>query len=492
MKNILAYCLTFSVFTGICAPVFAVNYDLNSDTVVENGESMQGGAISINQSLTITNHGLITGAMNVCNNCDLYIENTGTFNASVILGTSSTLTQVIKNDNDITTLGNVGANYSVLITDTTSTLNWNDIVSNSGNATTYKLKDAQIQMNSIVSANNVDISDRVIVYTNIVPNSDVAIFRNISGTGVVRVVSTNLDALYLTDQYMSGSDLYVRAIRTTDYARVLNNNTGIFLNHLRTVAPDDKLLAQLDSATTFDEFNHIMSKSVRIHPIQMMQSVKTLYSHKMAETMYIAHDYGFGIMPVVVFSDEMSAMGVEPYLNVNLSEDLDMKIFGGVFGLKYSDDINSYGTMSYGVGADVKYSLSSNNFARLYGGLNLSSFDTGLVFDGNTSTENPTGWSGYLIGELGHRFDFGNEYYITPFVLLGGDWATILNSDETNYYVGTGGDVGFNFEFDGLRYDYAFRGVGRSDGAIGGELKCSIDDNVGMSYHIGLNAKFNF
>jgi hypothetical protein len=430
------------------------------------------------------------------------------YNAPVLLGSGAKVVQLIKNESDITKLQNINADYIVQIQDTTDVLSWDSIINNTNGATQYKLENASIHANNIVSVNNVSVKGDVVVYVDVPADLDIVLFTNFSSTGTVNIVPTNLDALHLMDKYTVGGDMHIRAIRSNDYARALNNNMGVFLNDLRNVAPDDTLLLRLDATNSLEDFNGIMSQSVRLYPIRMMQSIKTIYSHKMLETMHIAHDYGLGVQPITIFSGNMRTIGFEPYLNVNIDDDFHLKIFGNVFNIKYSDDMNSYDAISYGLGADLVYSLPSDNFIRTYGGLNLSSFDSGLVFDGNGGTMNPSGCSGYFVGEFGHKFNL-DKYYITPFVMGGGEYATLLNTDDLDYYLGIGTDTGFHFVFDGFRYDYIARAMLRSDGGVGADIKISIwslmdsagaglrggifyDDLLGASYHVALDTKFNF
>jgi len=510
LLTILAFYVASVMYESAFADITPQDYNLSgAGKTVEFGETLYGGTINIANTLTIINHGSVYGTINVCDNCDLYVENTNSFNASVNLGNNSTITQVIKNADDITSLGTIGVDYSVWVKDTADTLNWNDILNNTSGATKYKLEHAEIYVNNIGITDNVVVDGDVIVYVDIPANSDVILFTNLYENAPITVLPTTSDSLYVFEPYNVSGALHIRTIRSNDYARILNNDTGLFLNNLRNIEPDDALLSQLDSAKTVGDLNRVMDKSVKIHPIKMMHSVKTIYSHEMLETMHIARNDGMGIMPKILFSDGLRAIGVQPYLNINPYDDLHVKLSGNIFNLKYLDDINSYTAMSYGFGADVIYDLPSDNFLRAYGGINLSTFDAGLVFDGNGATEKPHGISGYLVGEFGHRFDIDEGYYISPFVMLGGDYATILNTDDLDYYVGTGGDVGFNFEFDGFRYDYAARGIVRSDCGIGAELNISIwsladsagaglragafyDDVFNTSYHIALDAKFNF
>jgi hypothetical protein len=300
----------------------------------------------------------------------------------------------------------------------------------------------------------------------------------------------------------------VRTVRSGDYGRILNNSSGRFLNFLRDKSPDDKLLNKLDKAKTMSELKHIMSESVRLNPIKLMQPIKTLYGHKMLEIMHIDDGATFGLMPYGVFSDDMVLYGVGPRISTKISDDLHLTISGYVSELEYSDDINEYGGMSYGAGIDIVGNLYSDNFVRVYGDVGFSNFDTGLVLDSNGATKNPTGISGYVVGEFGHRFNVG-EYYVSPFVMTGSDYTEVLNDDEFELYAGIGANAGFNIVIDGLRYDYAARSIVRSDGGVGVSLNMSVwsaldaagadlsvgtfyDDQMGLSYSVSINGKFNF
>ena len=494
----------------VITDVYIYDYSTDKDTItIMEGGGFDNVDFSITNSAHITNNGIISGSVTVCAGCDVYIENRGTYNATAILGTGATITQVIKNANDITELSNIGVGYNVLVTDTTNALNWDDIIDKTTGVVGFTLANAKIQMNQIVNVNNITLNGESFIYTNTIPNTDTLLFSNVSGDGVVYVVPDNLDALYSTETYRVTNNMYVHLVRSTDYARILNNDTGRFLNFLREKSPNDKLLDQLDSAKNFRELKHIMSKSVRVHPINLMRPLRVVYSHKTLETMHIDDDDGLGLMPFSVFSNDMVMSGVSPSANIKLSNNLHLKLFWHLASLKYSDDINEYSGMSYGTGVDLIYNLPSNNFMRAYGGFDFSSFDTGLVFNGNKVAKNPYGYSGFLVGEFGHRFDFDGEYYISPFATMGGDYATILNDDDLNSYIGVGSDIGFSTEFDGLRYDYAARGIVRSDGGIGLELNMSAwsimdaagidlrvgtfyDNILGASYSVSLNGKFNF
>ena len=312
------------------------NWDLYNDTTITQLGGFIDGTVSVHNSLKIINNGLLTSTLSVDNNRDLQIQNTnlGTFNTNVVLGTSSTVTQVIHSASDITELTGIGVGYGVLIADTTDILNWTNIVGVTSGATGFTLKDAEIRINDISGINNVTINNDVIVYTNTIPNSDTLLFANVSGDGNVYVVPDNLDSLYSVETHRVGADMFIHLVRSTDYARVLNNDTGRFLNILREKSPSDKLFKKLDSAKTVGELNRVISKSVKTNPIKLMQPVRMMYSHKMLETMHIEDDTNLGIALFSVFSDDIFSIGLRPNTNIKISDDLRVKISGYVSGIR--------------------------------------------------------------------------------------------------------------------------------------------------------------
>jgi len=517
MERYARFCWVFGAL--VCLPCFATTDIVTvqksgdrymiQDTIIEPGGSFVDGTIYIQNSLNIINNGQITSALNVCNNCNVFIENTGVYAATATLGTNATITQVIKNAADVTTLTNIGeGNYGVLIQDTANTLNWNTIKNTTIGANKFVFDNAKLEIASIESISNVGINNNVFVYTHDVINTDTLLFSNVSGDGVVYVISDNLDVMYELETYKVTNSIFVRTVRSGDYGRILNNGAGRFLNQLRIDLPEDKLLNKMDKAKTMSELKHIMSRSVRLNPIKLLQPIKTLYAHKMLETMHIDDDTVFGFMPFGVFSDDMFLSGAGPRINTKISDDLHLTISGYVADLEYADEINEYTGASYGIGLDIVDNLSSDNFVRVYGDASFSHFNTGPIFNGHETKKDPNGFSGYMAGEFGHKFDV-DEYYVTPFIMVGSEYTEVLNDNVLDTYVGAGANAGFDLEIDGLRYDYMARGIVRSDGGFGVSVNVSVcsaldaagadfgvgvfyDNVLGMSYRTSINGKFSF
>lgn len=494
--------------TVINTPVYG-DYNLTSTTTITESGSFSGGVINVGNSLTIHNGGTIHSSLHICSGCEVRIQNYGTYDAPVTVDAGASFTQVITNQSDIRALSNVGLGYNVLVQDTPEALDWQDIVDNTTGATGYTLSTAKIRVDNISTIDGVKLENLVLVYTDTMPDSDVVVFSNVTGDGVVRVVYNENDSLYSVNTRRVGGDIVARIVRASDYAQVTGGKDGDFLNLLRQKSPNDKLLKRLDSANTINGFQHVMSKSVKLHPIKLMQSIETMYSHKSLEIMHIEQNDSLSIMPISIFSENLFVFGIVPSVSLNIDDDLRIKLSANVSSLKYFDDINNYSGTSYGIDVDSVYDLSDNVFVRAYGGFNFSMFDTGFVFNGSGATKNPNGISVFGAGEAGRRFSVDETTYLSPFVTLGGDYENVMRFNRYNFYAGTGVDAETCFVVDGMRYAYALRGLVRTDSIVGGDLKVSVwstidsagvdftfgalyDNDIGTSYHMSLNAKFNF
>ena len=217
----------------------------------------------------------------------------------------------------------------------------------------------------------------------------------------------------------------------------------------------------------------------------------------------------FGVEPLLIRSSDVSIMGVRPNVQFNLVDNLHMNLSAYILNIDYQDDINDFPGMSYGIGVDAQYDVSGVDFVRAYAVANQSFFDVGPVFHSGHIINNPDGATLYLGGEYAHMFKVSGNYTLTPFVMAGAEYMNIVNSGNLDTFVGAGADFGYKYEFDGLRYDYALRTFGRTDGAIGVGANISVwssfdeaganmhigtiyDNDFGISYMLSINGVFRF
>ena len=487
------------------------NYTVYEDVTINSGVLFEAHNIQIADTLLMHNFGEISGGVNVQSGRVLELQNAGTFNATVTKEGNARLVQVITDAADITNLG-LASGYDVLVRNGTN-LDLASVMQVAQNADSISVTDTTFNvgdMTGFVAPTDIALNGDIVLNFAGAPTESVLIFSNITGDNVVHVGGVGgLDVLHTLESYNVGPNLYVRTIRSTNYELIFNNDMGRFLNTLRATGVDDKLFARLDTAESFAAINDVISQSVRTNPIQLMRPIKILNVQKMLEIMHIDDATTFGIEPFLIYSSEMSLGGVRPNVIFNLSDDLHMVVSGYVLNIDYSDDINEYGGVSLGINIDGQYDVTANNFVRAHVGANMSWFDVDSVFDGMGAINNPHGASMYFGADLGHRFDFTNGIVILPFVTIGTEYFGILNTDDTNTYLGAGSDFGYKYESDGLRYGFNVRAIGRIDGNVGMGISVSLlsiidaagadaymgavySDDFGVSCRVSLNGRFQF
>ena len=469
--------------------VYLGNYALNDDVVIHQGVLFEGHNINIGDTLRIVNYGQISGGIDVCANCTTEIRNTGVFDATVSLQSGAKFIQVITANNEITNLG-LGNGYGVVVRDGTgiSLANVMQIASNANSIQFVNTRFNAGNTGGFVAPSNVKLSGDIFLNFDDVTTGSVLLFSGVSGDGTVYVDSNALDPLHVFQTYIvNGNDIYVHMVRSTDYARILNNDTGRFLNDLRASGADNKLFSNLDVAKSIGDINNILSHSIRTNPIKLMRPISMMHSHKMLEIMHTDNNMVLGVEPLLIFSSDVLMHGLRPSVEFNI-DDLYLKISGYVMDIDYSDELNEYSGFSVGLESDAQYDMLNNNFVRAHFAGGKSYFNIGPVLSDGVIVNNPDGTSVYGIGEFGHNFDINNMFKISPFVAFGGEYVGVANTNDTTIYGAGGTNIEYWYDFDGIKYKYTVRFLVRTDGTYGAGINCSvwsIMDAAGADMHMG-------
>lgn len=486
------------------------NFPLNEDTMVYSGVVLSAHDILVQNNLLLYNMGTIDGRVNVSGTYTLELMNSGTLYADVVLQNGAHLVQVISSNETATEIGSV-SNYRVSVRDGRA-LDLRRIMGVTQNADRVEFVNTTFNAGSVstfVAPNGINLCGDILLTFNDVPDGQMLLFSGATGDAVISVDSLQSDVLYAFQTYWVDDNVFVHMVRSTDYARIMNNDMGRFLNNLRAGGDDNKLFSKLDSAKSLAEINDVLSKSVRITPIKLMRPLEIMYSHKSLEIMHIDDETTFGIEPFAIYSSDLHMAGIRPNVKMKISDDWHLELSGVVAGAAHSDDINEFDTMSFGVWADVQYNITDKDFVRAHIGGDKTMFNVGPIFDGAGTVNDPDGISAFIIGEVGHRFDFDDGYNISPFVLVGGEYMSVANANDKNMFAGGGAEFGYEYEFDGLRYNYALRAIARTDSVIGAGINISVwsifddaganvhidaihDNDFGMSYKLSINGIFRF
>lgn len=387
----------------------------------------------------------------------------------------------MRDTNDISVV-DYNVNYSVLVRDSVA-LSWGDVLNVANGADKIILDNATLVLDTnILNSVPIEINGENLLVVDDVSNFyDTAVLTNVSGNGRVRLQSRVVNPLFAGFSYFENDSLYIRRERITDYATILGNDTGGYLNNLRVKNPNDPLLGALDSAGDMNTLRETMARSVRLNPIRLMMPIMQITDFDKLN--FNVENWGINSGGDIIVNKNME------YYGANIA-------FGGgarniKFGLslstgrmEYSDDINYFVGDIYGGQLIADYNWWDTNRLRLMLGGKTVNFTSGELFNGHDTVKDPRGIIVY--GATEYARNFGP---FSPFVGFDFDYVSVADDSENNI-VGRGGvDARYTHEMLGLRYDYAVRVGANTDGAMFAELRAgflSVMDKAGGDISIAI------
>lgn len=363
----------------------------------------------------------------------------------------------------------------------------NEIVQNIGDAKTIKVGALGTSVSMTVYK---DLKVDLLADKNLIINGDTWVeissdyeFSNgvtlasIDGANFLHVFTVNNGSFNFLKSPVNGNTISLSWERTINYGEALNSPSGYFLNDLRLSGGDDNLISKLDNANSINEFNDIMNRSARLHPILFMRSVHEINTANMLDIVHHKGGISLDLTPMYIFSSKTSSVGAKLSADFEVLNNLFINVSGYGYSMKYEDDINNYKNALYGGNVRIDY-FGDIIFVRSVLGANISMFDVGPVLNGVDTVNNPNGSSFYGYADFGKRFDINNELSLSPFIGLGGDRLSILDEKESNSFGRIGLDVGYKFDLDGLRQEYTLRAAVNTDGYFDASLNFDIWSNV--------------
>lgn len=457
-------------FEYIDSDKFGNKWTIRNNVVINDGINLSLRNINIAGSSVIVNYGNINSAVNMCDNCDVYMLNRGNFNGRITVGNNSEFYQIINRNSDIDYLDVIG-DVNVLVIDADE-VSLRDVMSLGGarvilnNSSVYLSDEAASLGARAISP--IEIVGDVVVHLQGSDNlSGAPLMTNVTGDGSVTVLSDAVDSLHALTSYMLDGCLYATLIRETDYEKVLNNDVGKFLNLLRAENPDDRLLGALDAAKTMDELNSIMARSVRLRPIKLMRPIRTMYHF---DDYFIPTDSGvgadFNAATEFVMADDFDFRGAVGRAVLRPTKRLNLALTGRLGNMDFSNDLDDFSAETYDINFAAVYS-GDVVFGRTNFGFVYSRFDTGAVFDDGDVVYNPAGRMFYGGGDVGLRFKVRSDFYIAPAVGLYFDKASVANASDDSLFVRGMVDASYKISYDDLDYDYGIRFIANGNGGIG-------------------------
>lgn len=467
-------------------------YTFSNDTVIHPGVSVDLNNIDIANSITIDNRGFLGGNMNICSGCHVFVHNSGEFNGEINLAPGAHLTQVIANTNEITDLG-VYDDFDILVCDGVD-ISFDTLMMVGALANRITLDGVVLRMDDASTSYrrrmfpDIELRGNVSVVLGTldgVLNGD-AVLSNVSGDGVLNFYSADLDAIHALVGRVENGKAYVELVRETDYFKIFKNATGEFLNDLRRVSANDPLLGAMDTAPDIDSMYDIMSRSVRLHPINMMRPVRTYMAMRDIDALSRNNEIGIG--PRITWSSDYYMYGMGVTVDFNASDNWHVFASFGAGRMEYADDINIFAADVYDGGIGINYD-NGRVIHRARMAVAMSRFDIGAVFDGNDTIYNPTGIAMRAMYETGRRFHISSNIDFIPMIGLNADAAYVNDNHDYTFNGNGGADITIDGDCFVLDYDYLARVRVNTNGDVSGAVGVTMRsdaDGVGGDISVGI------
>lgn len=500
MKNII-----YGLFVGAgIFPMVCMGLEINGNLQFNSNEVINDD-IYINESVTIDNYGILNGTIHT-NGFGINFTNYGQINSLFDISGNSEIIQYITGLDNAHKIYNLYG-YKVNV-NTTDILNMADFLDLISGASVVNVEKAGFIIDTNLPENNIaiNVTNSTTFYIKGLP-SDLSkpLIKGIVGTPFVQKV--DIDPMYDVTVDWRGPDLYLLVVRWTDYSEIMpDENLGNYLEDLRDKNPNDKLLNALDRAPDRRTLNDILSKSVRTNPIKLMDAPRTI--NTFYDSMAIDDiKFGFIARPFYIASDDFRFIGGAANVTGKIAPNTvgTVGLNGG--SLKYNGDYDEYSGVLYGGNIGVRY-MDDDFYLRAFGTMSYAKFDDINAFDGVRMVQNVNGIGGMGTADAGLVYVVGQEIKLIPFIGARMDYASVLNDTNMDVAARAGLNVNVDTDMDGNKYKFGARVLGQTDGAVytsiytdmmsgadgvgGGASFGLLYDDMGLSYKLELNIKFEF
>lgn len=507
---ILLFLFLFPV-AGMCADVingsvwFGNKY-VSSDFVIGTGVVYAPDSLSVTETINLVNNGELKTDIYLCDRCDLLVRNRGKIESNFYLGDSAKLVQVVMNNADMVA-GDFGVPYSVKIKNSDN-LSLAHVIDFANMADNIILNNSILDINGVAAGIEQSITiegDVIFKVDDLGGLYDAVFMKNISGNGVVYLVSNNTDVLYSDVAYIRDGNLVFTRVREIDYSKIFGDDLGRFLDSVRIRDVNDKLISALDGANDLDGLHHVMNKSARLNPNVLSHFMRVIGG--VFRDDYVS-ELGVVLNPIVGWSDDFYMKGLNFRYVADVVEKLRLGVVGRVGDIEYESDVDEFLGQFYGVGLMAEYVAENNLFVR--GGFDILRyvFDIDYAFYDNDIVTKPVGIGIYLETDIGYKFKIGDSFCFMPFVGAGADYTDVEKYQSRRNYGLVGMDISYDYDMLGIKYNYGvgvnadtdleFDFMGRVgfwgdvDG-VGGNLSVGVVSIADiMAYKISVNARAIF
>lgn len=491
-----------------CCYNISESYTFNDTDVIDEEIHISAGG----GPFTIINYGRLHGPITIASGVAVTFQNFGEITSSFDVAETATVTQNVTSMDDLHVLGTLSG-FDVHVDTrnldgTKNRIDMADFMHMIAGASTVEVESAEFLVGTNIPDNSVliNVNNNTTLYINGLPDDLLRpLVKGILGTPFVETIG--IDPMYDVTVDWRTSDLYLIVVRRTDYSEIMpDTNLGNYLDDLRDENPDDKLLGALDAAPDRKTLNRILSESVRVNPIKLMdapRSINTFYDSMALD------DVAFGIIvrPFYIASSDFHFIGGA----INVTGDIAKNTVGtiGINGgmLKFNGDYDEYSGTLYGGNFGVRY-MDDDFYLRAFGTMSYANFSDINAFDGVRMVQNVSGIGGMGAVDAGLVYRASQEIKLIPFIGARVDYASVLNDTKIDAAARAGLNANVDTDMDGNKYKFGARVLGQTDGSLyagiytdmmstadgvgGGASVGILYDDMGLSYKLELNIKFEF
>ena len=495
----------------VCAGVVNISesYTFNDTDVIDEEIHISAGG----GPFTIINYGQLHGPITIASGVAVTFQNFGEITSSFDVAETATVTQNVTSMADLHVLGTLSGGIVNVNTsgfnDIENALDMDEFMNLIANASNVEIVSGAFMVDGNASYDNVPIAmcNATVFYINGLPLDTSRPLIN-GHSGIPEIVALNVDPMY--DISLNGGllpDIYLVVMRRIDYSNIMpDTNLGNYLDDLRDENPDDKLLGALDAAPDRKTLNKILSESGRVNPIKLMdapRSINTFYDSMALD------DIAFGIIarPFYIASNDFHFIGGA----INVTGDIAKNTVGtiGINGgmLKFNGDYDEYSGTLYGGNFGVRY-MDDDFYLRAFVTMSYANFSDINAFDGTRMVQNVSGIGGMGAVDAGLVYRASQEIKLIPFIGARVDYASVLNDTKIDAAARVGLNANVDTDMDGNKYKFGARVLWQTDGSLyagiytdmmstadgvgGGASVGILYDDMGLSYKLELNIKFEF
>ncbi|MBQ0012971.1 MAG: hypothetical protein KBS86_00135 [Proteobacteria bacterium] len=481
--------------------LFGITISANAMAEVLTG-CLPGQQCNLVEGVLYTNTGVIDtgGQFNVISGKSVQVQNSGTIKNVFYIQDVAFLTQVIKSNNDVTVLPVSvidNGRFDLLIdgnNNVTNPISLARIVAVSDKADTIQINNmTYLSLDSGFNSGGlkgktINVANGDLVWIDIADdfnNFDSPIFYNntFNINNMPKVISSDtLASLFYFSASEHDGALYISRQRATNYTNILNNKMGAFLDDIRRDNPNDALLRRLDSAVSLGEIDDIIKSAARLNPINLMDSVHAINMFNINDLQHLGAGFRFMLKPVFVFGSGFQSVGGKMSVSSDVSDKLYIALSGYGYKSFYDKDADNYDVMTFGGDLRLDY-VGDNIFVHGMAGANINNFSVESVFDGDGSTDNPSGHSFYAYADGGYKFVLSDDISLRMFGGVGMDTLSILNDKKNNLFGRAGSDISYDIKTGDVVYEYdgriSINTFGYLDAALGANVWLNSDDAGG-------------